>query len=152
MAEEGKSISWIVGASLALVAYLGWGVMAGAWAGLEVEAIDMAAGTGRVRTARGFTFALMFSAVANFVIISVTELPDFSSVMAWHFTERIWVPILIFLLMGAVLGGGIALMRLEKTLAGPPKRKNRDLPPIPTPTEPGQKKRRRKKKRVRRDS
>lgn len=151
MAEDSKSIGWIVGASMILVAYLGWGMMAGGWAGLEVEAIESAAGSGRVRTARGFGLALMVAAVVNFLVVSVTQLPEFFDVLSWHFTDRIWVPILIVLLEGALLAGGVALYRLEKTLNAPARRNASSAPPLPLPSDAPRKKRRRKKRRPRPD-
>ena len=110
--KDGKSITWIVTASVILVAYLGWGFMAGSYAGSSGGAIH-------------FGPSSRISAVYSFVITSITQLPSFFSVIGWHLSNRIWLPLLFVILEVAVIAGGVGLNRLEQSLEGNKKRPRR---------------------------
>lgn len=110
--KDGKSITWIVTASVILVAYLGWGFMAGSYAGSSGGAVN-------------FGPSLRMSAVYSFVITSITQLPSFFSVIGWHLSHRIWIPILFVILEVAVIAGGVGLNRVEQSLEGKKKRPQR---------------------------
>ena len=126
---EGKSIRWIVIASMLLVAYIGWGMMAQAWATTGPGAEEgLAAADGllvdpdrppTVRSSRSFGLALLVAAVFNFVVTSVSEIPNVFAILQWHLTERLWVLVLIVLVEVLVAAGGYGLQMLEKKLETP---------------------------------
>ena len=124
MAEEGKSIRWIVIVSMIFVAYLGWGFMAGSYAEIGATALPEV-GNLRIRRGRGMGIALLISAVVSFVVTSITELPNFFSVISFHMSNRIWLPILFIVLEGLVLAGGYGLQKLEENLEKPRHRRKK---------------------------
>ena len=115
--SEGKSIRWIVIASMLFVAYLGWGFLAGSYSG-SANADGVVIGR---RGTAGLT--LMASAIYSFIATSVMQLPAFFQVISWHFSHRIWLPILIVLVEIGIAAGGVGLKRLEENLSRPPKRR-----------------------------
>lgn len=134
-----KSLRWMVISLFLLVAGVGWGFLAGSYAdahavvaddseAAQIEVIHLRRGTGALAAV-----VMLFASVIVFVVNAVTQLPNLPWVIGWHFTNRIWLPILILLLEAAVIAGGLGLQRLEANLALPPGQ--------------AQKKRRRKKKR-----
>lgn len=116
---EGKSIRWVTIAALLFVLYVGWGLMAGSYAG--------GAHAGAVISGRrgGAGIGLMASAVFSFVATSIMELPNFFAVMSWHSSNRIWLPILILIVAVGVCGGGYGLHKLEQNLSKPRRKKRR---------------------------
>ncbi len=120
--HQGKSIQWIVVVAMIFVAYLGWGFMAGSYADIGREALSMAGRPRSVRTGRGFGIALLVSAVVTFVGHSISEIPNFFSVISYHLSNRIWLPIIFLVLEALILAGGWGLMVLEKKLDGHGKR------------------------------
>ena len=53
---------------------------------------------------------------------AMSYLTSFGEVVSWHMANRIWLPVLILLAEIGVIGGGIALRRLERRLNRPPPR------------------------------
>jgi uncharacterized membrane protein len=109
MADDERSIAWIVVSVAILVAVFGWGFLAGSYAGAhakpmsemsdaELEALDL----------RGVSTASRAAPVV-FLENAIEQLPNFVTVVSWHFANRIWLPILIGLAMAGVVGGGFAL-------------------------------------------
>ena len=124
MVEGEKSIAWIVVSAAMLVAVFGWGFLAGSYAGAhakpmsemsddELEALELR----RLPTARR-------TGPAVFLENAIEQLPNFVTVVSWHFANRIWLPILIGLAMAGVVGGGFALKKVEQNLSQP-RRKRR---------------------------
>ena len=125
MANGEKSLIWIVAAAGLFVAVLGWGFLAGSYAGAhstalsemseeEVEALEQDHNPGSRR-----------GAVSAFVGNSIEQLPNLPSVVSWHFSNRIWLPILIALAMLGVVGGGFALKKVEQSLQSPASKRRR---------------------------
>ena len=120
--DEGRSITWVVKISVILVAYLGWGFMAGSYAGtLGGGAVIIR--PDNVGSLRYRALDVLGSAVLSFVITSIMQLPSFFSVIGWHFSNRIWLPILFVTLEVAVIAGGFGLKRLEQSLDGEKKKR-----------------------------
>ena len=120
MADDSKSIRWVVTAAMIFVAYLAWGFMAGSYA--ESSHVG-----GVIIGRRGLIAAstMLLSAIYSFVATSIWELPNFFSVISWHFSNRIWLPILFILLEVAIVFGGVGLQRLEDNLSKSRGRRNR---------------------------
>ena len=119
MADGEKSVTWIVVAAAIFVAYLGWGFMAGSYTGAHTPSIsdmtdeeldDLKAARTR-RSGR--------NPIGAFVMNSIGQLPNLPAVISWHFSNRIWLPILVMLALAGVIGGGFALKRLEQNLNQP---------------------------------
>jgi len=115
--SEGKSIRWIVIASMLFVAYIGWGLLAGSYAG-DAHADGVVAGR---REVAGLT--LLASAIYSFIATSLMELPNFFRVISWHFSNRLWLLVLIVLAEVGVAGGGYGLKKLEENLSQPRRRR-----------------------------
>lgn len=75
---------------------------------------------------------MLISAIYSFVATSITQLPNFFSVITWHLQNRIWLPILFVVLECGIVAGGYGLQKLEENLDGPKK--------------PGRRKKRKKRK------
>ncbi|MCA9057444.1 MAG: hypothetical protein KDA85_03060 [Planctomycetaceae bacterium] len=118
MAEQGKSIRWIVIWSSVLLVYLAWGFMAGSFAGSTHGVIV----TGRRRPN---AIGMLLSALYTFVITSILELPNFLTVIGWTFQNRIWIPILFLMLEIGLLAGGYGLQKLEQNLSAPRSKRRR---------------------------
>lgn len=123
MADDGKSLTWIVVMVMLGIAVFGWGFLAGSYAGAhspklsemsadETEDVD----TRSLRSARR-------GAVAAFVGNGLEQLPNLPAVIAWHMSNRIWLPILILVLeVGAVIGA-YAMKKVENSLEKPKQRR-----------------------------
>ncbi len=133
MAAEEKSIRWIVIMCMIFMAYLAWGFLAGSYAGSEDAVL---VGVSR-RARRASGILMLISAIYSFVTTSITQLPNFFSVITWHLQNRIWLPILFVLLECGIVAGGYGLQKLEQKLEGPRES---------GPRQSGRKKKRRKKR------
>lgn len=147
-----RSLRWMVISLSLLVAFFGWGFLAGSYEGAhatplsemdgaEVEVVHLRRGSGGVAGV-----VMVLSSVLFFLLNAVTQLPKLPDVLMWHLSNRLWMPILILVVEMGVIGGGYALQRLETSLSGPPAkpRKRHKLDPeAQTPL-----KKRRKKKRT----
>ncbi len=62
--------------------------------------------------------------ILTFVVVAVEQLPNMPSAIAWHFKNRIWLPIIFIVLEIAAFFGCIKMKSLEKELSKPyrPKR------------------------------
>lgn len=125
MADEGKSVVWIVVAAALFVVVVGWGFLAGSYTGTQAASISERSeeeledlNTRNVRRAsRG--------AITEFLVNSIEQLPNLPTVISWHLANRIWLPILILLAFGGVLGGGVVLKRIEQNLNQPRHKRKR---------------------------
>lgn len=120
-----KSIRWMVGSLVLLVAFFGWGFLAGSYADAHAVVSDDSDAAKEVLHLRRGTGALsavvmLFSSVIVFLVNAITQLPNLPWVIGWHFTHRVWLPLLIIMLEAAVISGGYGLQRLEENLAQPP--------------------------------
>ena len=68
---------------------------------------------------------MLVSAIYSFVATSITQVPSFFSVISWHLSHRIWLPLLFLFLEAGVLAGGYGLKKLEENLSKPKKRRRR---------------------------
>lgn len=119
MAEAEKSVTWIVVAAAIFVAVFGWGFLAGSYAGAnatlmsemnddELQDLDTRL---PARARRG--------AISAFIGNAIEQLPNMPAVVSWHFSNRVWLPILIGVAMLGVIGGGFALKKVEQNLSQP---------------------------------
>ncbi|MEZ6124039.1 MAG: hypothetical protein R3C49_12815 [Planctomycetaceae bacterium] len=129
--HEGKSLKWIATASMIFVAIVGWGLMACSYdTAMELEAQEteesfQEAGPVSVRRMRGQGAAMAVTAVVMFAYNSVAWLPQLFTVIGWHFSHRLWLPIAVVVVEGLVLGGVFGLQKLEDNLNGGPKKPKR---------------------------
>lgn len=140
--KKERSIKWIVIMSMIFVAYVGWGFMATSWPGAAVPEVAPPEGTTVRVSARGFGFALLIASILTFLVNSVTQLPNLFSVIAWQFSNQIWLPILFIILEGLIVAGGVGLVKLEAHLAA-------GSPAEDVPHLRQRKKKKRKRKRLR---
>jgi len=124
MADSEKSITWVVAALMIAVAVLGWGFLAGSYVGAHTPKLseaspDQLSGSDAPRPLR-----LKRQVKVQFIGNALAQLPNLPSVIAWHFSNRIWLPITILVLEGLVLAGSFKMKSLEKELTKPyrPKR------------------------------
>jgi hypothetical protein len=107
--EEEQSITWVVFAATVFVAAFGWGFLASSYPGTPVTSMH----------SNHDDLNLTGDAVSIFVLNAISQLPNLPTIISWHFSNRIWLLILIGMAFVGVLGGGFALKRLEKILAQP---------------------------------
>ncbi len=110
MERDGKSIRWIVIWTMLFMAFLAWGFMAGSCAG-NTHAVHIASRRGSAI----WTFFIF--GVYSFLATSIYELPNFFSVISWHFSNRIWLPLLFIVLEVAIALSGVGLQKLEDNLS-----------------------------------
>ena len=118
MAQE-KSITWIVIAAAIFVLVLGWGFLAGSYTGAHAPAIDEMSDDELQDLKSRHRRQAGRSAIVTFVATSIEQLPNMPSVISWHFSNRIWLPVLIALALGSVVGGGFVLKKVEQNLNQP---------------------------------
>lgn len=119
MAGDEKSVTWILVASVVFVVVVGWGFLAGSYAGanatpmseMSEEELQDLDGGGLRHSKR--------SAVAAFVTNSIEQLPNLPTVVSWHFANRLWLPILIMIALVGVVVGWVVLKRVEQNLNQP---------------------------------
>ncbi len=123
MAESEKSLNWVIGAVMVLIAAFGWGFLAGSYSGAQRTGIsEMSAGELQSLDTRGLGEARR-EAKGAFIANAIDQLPNMPAVISWHFSNRIWLPILILMLEVGVVLGGIGAKRLEKQLEQPKSRR-----------------------------
>ena len=124
MAEFEKSVTWVIGTLMLAIAVIGWGFLAGSYSGAhaaslselsEEEIAEFNHNRSNVRrTAR--------RGEIEFVFVALEQLPNMPAVIGWHFSNRIWLPILILVLESGALFGGLKMKSLEKELSIPRRR------------------------------
>ena len=123
MADDEKSLTWIVVMVMIGIAVFGWGFLAGSYAGAhspklsEMSAVELENIDARSpRSARR-------GAVAAFVGNAIEQLPNLPAVISWHLTNRVWLPIMIVVLEAAALIGAYAMKKVESALEKPKQRR-----------------------------
>ena len=107
MPEKEKSVTWIIAMVMILILAFGWCFSAAAYAH-EKEHWGSGAGRG---------------ALAAFIANGFGQLSNLPAVVAFTFTDRLWMALTIIgLEVGAVLGG-IKMKQLEKELSSPGRRR-----------------------------
>lgn len=125
MASEERSVVWIVVAVAALVVGIGWGILASSYAGAHAKSIlEMTPEEIEELDTRGVSRARK-SAMAAFIGNSLEQLPNLPKVISWHFSNRIWLPLLIGVALVLVVVGGFALKVIERRLDQPKRRRLR---------------------------
>lgn len=123
MEESGKSLNWIIAVLMIAIATFGWGFLAGSYTGSQSSGLSgMTAEERQNMDVRGLGEARR-EAKGAFVANAIAQLPNLPSVISWHFSNRIWLPILILLLEVGALVGGFGMKRLEKQLEQPKSRR-----------------------------
>ena len=123
-AEFKKSVTWVIVTLMLAIAVIGWGFLAGSYSGAhaaslselsEEEIAEFNHNRSNVRrTAR--------RGEIEFVFVALEQLPIMPAVIGWHFSNRIWLPILILVLESGALFGGLKMKSLEKALSKPRRR------------------------------
>jgi len=148
MAESEKSITWVVTAAMILIALFGWCFLAGSYNGayngelrnLEEITEDMSdeelsefvnsLSEEKLKEYRDVTIVTTDrpsprSGIMMFVVTAAVQLPNFLTVIGWHFTNRIWLPIVIIGLELLIFLVGLKMKSIENEMAQPYRRKFR---------------------------
>lgn len=125
MPENEASLGWVVGALAVVVALFGWGFLAGSYAGSQATPMSEMSSEELKELNTRTPLRAKRASMAMFVTNAIEQLPNMGSVISWHFTNRIWLPILILVAELGVLGGGIIMKKVESSLAQPARRRNR---------------------------
>ena len=125
--QKHLTLTWVAAWVMIGIFVFGWGSLAGSYAGAhspklseisenELEGVD-------TRFRRG-NDSDSFSELAVDVFLqnALEQLPNFSAVISWHMTNRIWLPIVIVVLEVAALVGACALKKVERALGEPKQR------------------------------
>ncbi len=123
MAESEKSVTWVIAAVMLTIAVFGWGFLAGSYTGAHAPKMsEMSEEEREDLESRGLGSARRASK-GRFIANAFEQLPNLPSVVAWHFLNRIWLPIILIVLEVLALLGGIKMKSLEKELSQPSRRK-----------------------------
>ena len=123
MADEEKSLKWIVVVVIIGIVVFGWGFLAGSYVGTNSPKLsEMSADETDDVDARSLRSARR-GAVAAFVGNALEQLPNLPAVISWHLSNRIWLPIMIVVLEGAALIGGFAMKKVESAVEKPKRRR-----------------------------
>lgn len=114
-----KSVGWVTASAMFVIALFGWGFLAGSYTGatsrrisqMSVEELSNIERRGLVQARR--------DGKLYFVANAIKQLPNFATVMSWHFSNRVWLPITILGLEILAAGGGYAMKRVERELSKP---------------------------------
>lgn len=121
MGEQEKSISWIVAVSMVVVAIVGWGVLASSHVGAHAPLLSDGTfeTSGEIVVPRRPGLALAIAGLIAFLWTALVQLPNFVSVISYHLTNRVWLPIAIIAVEVLVFCSGFGLKLLEKQLEQP---------------------------------
>lgn len=124
MAEGEKSLTWIIVMIMICIALFGWGFLAGSYDGAHAPNLSDGGPPGDhegidARTVRNPAAA----GIGKFIGNAIGQLPNMPTVISWHMSNRIWLPITIIALEGCTLLGAIVLKRVEKSLETPRRRR-----------------------------
>ena len=116
MADDRKSVTWVVVMVIIFIAVFGWLVLADSYALACGQSIKFFSPTIYSRNSLG---AQIGRVVGN----GLVQLPNLPAVISWHMSNRIWLPIMIVVLEGAALIGGCAMKKVESALKNPKQRR-----------------------------
>ncbi len=125
MPENEASLGWVVGGLAVVVALFGWGFLAGSYVGAHATPMSEMSSEELKELNTLTPLRAKRASMSTFVTNAVEQLPNIGSVIGWHFTNRIWLPILILVAELGVLGGGIIMKKVESNLAQPTRRRHR---------------------------
>jgi len=120
--NEGKSVNWVIAASMIVIALFGWGYMAGVYA-TDVEEFrpDVPQGTDYRGRRRISAIGAAVSGIYHFVKNGMQQIPNAPAVISYNFSHKLWLPITIGIFELAAIGGGFGMKRLEQNLNAPPR-------------------------------
>lgn len=95
------------------IAVFGWGFLAASYDGAHAPPLNE-------RDPQEIRFR---RARSHFIANAVEQLPNLPTVITWHLSNRIWLPLLLLGLEVAAVAGGFVLKRVEKELDQPTRRK-----------------------------
>lgn len=119
MSESGKSLNWVIAALAIAVAAFGWGFLAGSYAGAHAKPMSEMNEQELKEFSEGGILRTRKENFATFIQIGCEQLPNLPAVIAWHFSNRIWLPILVVLLEVGVFAAGYGMKRVEQQLEQP---------------------------------
>ena len=123
MANDERSITWIVVMVMIGIAAFGWGFLAGSYAGAHSPELSQMSIDKPERVSRRSPQRLRTEATLDFLGHAIEQLPNLPVVISWHFKNRIWLPILIIVLEVGALLGAYGMKKVEKELEAPNRRR-----------------------------
>ncbi len=115
---DGVSITHVVIGIMIVIAVMGWGAMASSY--VEAHTVFSFDESSRPpRMTRISAIGILISALIQFVVTAVQQLPNLFSVIGWHLGNRTWLPSTIIALEGAALFFGFGLKSMEGHLDDP---------------------------------
>ena len=128
--RDEKSLGWIAVMAMILIAVVAWGCLANSYQSATAVADDsdemyMPHGPVSARRMRARGGALFVSAAITIVANATLQVPNFLTVISWHFSNRIWLPIFFMILEAFVLLGVVGLKKLENKLSGNKKKRKK---------------------------
>lgn len=120
MAEQEKSVTWVIVMLFLLIAVLGWAFAAAGYA--HSEEGWRTGGVQGTDDTQGFRRGSR-RALGDFIGNSFRQIPNMSAVISFTFEHRLWLVITVGVLEGLLLIGGYKMKSLEKELSGPRQRR-----------------------------
>jgi hypothetical protein len=121
VADEEISVTWVVVMVMIGIAAFGWGFLAGSYAGAHSSTLSRMSADSNDDNTRSLR-RVQRRAVATFVGHAIEQLPNLPAVISWHFSNRIWLPIMIIVFEVGALIGAYALKKVETALKTPKQR------------------------------
>ena len=97
-----ESLGWLFAVVALVVTYFGWAFLANSYAISNYSQLPVDE-----------------DPMGRFIVISIAQLPNVSSVIKWHLQNRLWLLILIVLAEVAVVGGYFVFKKVEAVLSEP---------------------------------
>jgi len=125
MAETEKSVTLVIVTLMLTIAVIGWGFLAGSYSGATASSLSELSEEeiAEFNHSRSNVRRTANRGEIEFVFVAIEQLPNIPAVIGWHFSNRIWVPILILVLEAGALFGGLKMKSLEKQLSTPHRRR-----------------------------
>lgn len=121
MAESEKSVNWVIATVMIAIAVIGWGFLASSYSGTHASPLSELSEdeVAEFNHARSHVRRTARQGEMEFLFVALEQLPNMPAVISWHFSNRIWLPILILVLEAGALFGGLKMKSLEKELSTP---------------------------------
>ena len=99
------------------------GCLAGSYAGAHARKLSEMSEDERKNVEPGSSAGARRAAVAVFTANALQQLPNFATMISWHMSHRVWLPVLIIALEAGALFGAYALRKVENAMEQPKHRR-----------------------------